>query len=148
MFQECFVDGQPESINKITEGDVECRGGVTCTTTNVKQGDVKEVGLPGVGGGDECRVRGVSFEGGDCGKDGWLAKEIFVGGKLNNKWCFAFSNRPPNLLSVKFDEEVLVRVDRRRVLNACWRKIRVKRAQSNRGKGWSSFLVAHRWRWR
>jgi hypothetical protein len=111
VFQKCFSDGWPESINKITEGNVECRGGITCTATDVKQGDVKEVSLPGVSGGDECRVQGVSFEGGDCGEDGWLAEEVFVGGEFDNRWRFTFSNRPPNLLSVKFDEEVLVWVD-------------------------------------
>ena len=74
---------------------------------------------------------GVSFEGGDCGKDGQLAEEVFVGGEFNNRWCFAFSNRSSNLLSVKFNKEVLVWVNRRRVLNARWRKIRVKRVRSN-----------------
>ena len=123
MFQEGFTNGWPKSINKITEGDVECQGGVTCTATDVKRGNVKEIGLPGVSGGDECRVRGVSFEGGNCGKDGRLVEEVFVGGEFDNRWCFAFSNRPPNLLFVKFNKEVLVRVDRRWVLNACWRKI-------------------------
>jgi hypothetical protein len=131
VFQECFADGRPESINKITKGNVECRGGVTCMATDVERGNVKEGGLPGVSGGDECRVRGVSFERGDCGKDGRLAEEVFVGGEFDNRWCFAFSNRPPNLLSIKFDKEVLVRMDRRRVLNARWRKIWIKRAQSN-----------------
>jgi hypothetical protein len=76
-------------------------------------------------------VRGVSFEGGNCGKDGWLAEEVFVGGEFDNRWCFAFSNRPLNLLFVKFNEEVLVWVDRWRVLNARWRKIQVKRVRSN-----------------
>jgi hypothetical protein len=131
VFQEGFTDGQPESINKITEGDVECWGGITCIATDMKRGNVKEVGLPGVGGGDKCQVWGVSFEGGNCGKDGWLAEEVFVGGEFDNKWCFAFSNRSPNLLSIKFNKEVLVWVDRRWVLNARWRKIRVKRVRSN-----------------
>jgi hypothetical protein len=91
---------------------------------------------------------GVPFEGGDGGKDRGLAEEVLVCREFDNRWAFAFSNRAPNLLSVKLDEEVLVRVDRRRVLNTRRRKIWVKRVRSNRGKGRSFFLVAHRWRWR
>jgi hypothetical protein len=92
-------------------------------------------------------VWGVPFEGGDHGEDQWLTEEVFIRGELDNRWAFAFSNRAPNLLSVKLDEEVLMWVDRQQVLNAWRRKIWVKRAWSNRGKGWSFFLVAHRWRW-
>ena len=74
---------------------------------------------------------GVPFEGGDSGEDRGLAEEVLVRGELDNRWAFTFSNRAPNLLSVKLDEEVLVRVDRRRVLNARRRKIWIKRAWSN-----------------
>ena len=91
---------------------------------------------------------GVPFEGGDSGEDRWLAEEVLVRGELDNRWAFTFRNRTPNLLSVKFDKEILVRVCRRRVLYARWRKVWVKRSRSNRGKGRSFFLVAHRQRWR
>jgi hypothetical protein len=73
--------------------------------------------LSSVGGGDEGQVWGVPFEGGNCGEDRWLAEEVLIYGELDNRWAFAFSNRVPNLLSVKFDEEVLVQVDQQRVLN-------------------------------
>jgi hypothetical protein len=91
---------------------------------------------------------GVPFEGGDGGEDRGLAKEVLIRGEFDNRWAFAFSNRAPNLLSIKLDEEVLVQVDRRQVLNARRRKVWVKRAWSNRGKGRSFFLVAHRRSWR
>ena len=91
---------------------------------------------------------GVPFEGGDSEEDQRLAEEILVRGKLDNRWAFTFSNRAPNLLSVKLDEEVLVWVNWRRVLNTWRRKVWVKRAWSNRGKGRSFFLVAHRRSWR
>jgi hypothetical protein len=63
-------------------------------------------------------VWGVPFEGGDSGEDQGLAEKVLVHGEFDNRWAFAFSNRAPNLLSVKLDKEVLVRVDRRWVLNA------------------------------
>jgi hypothetical protein len=91
---------------------------------------------------------GVPFERGDSGEDRGLAEEVLVRREFDDRRAFTFSNRAPNLLSVKFDEEVLVRVDRRRVLNARRRKVWVKRSRSNRGKGRSFFLVAHRRRWR
>jgi hypothetical protein len=91
---------------------------------------------------------GVPFEGSNGGEDRGLAEEVLIRGEFDNRWAFAFSNRVPNLLSVKLDEEVLVRVDRWWVLNAQRRKIWVKRARSNRGKGRSFLLVAQRRRWR
>jgi hypothetical protein len=93
-------------------------------------------------------VWGVPFEGGDSGEDRGLTEKVLIHREFDNRWAFTFSNRAPNLLSVKLDEEVLVRVDRWWVLNARRRKVWVKRARSNRGKGWSFFLVAHRRRWR
>jgi hypothetical protein len=74
---------------------------------------------------------GVPFEGGNSGEDRRLAEEVLVRGKLDNRWAFTFSNRVPNLLSVKLDEEVLVRVNWRRVLNAQRRKVWVKRSRSD-----------------
>ena len=79
--------------------------------------------MPSVSGGDKGQVWGVFLEGGDCGEDRGLAEEVLIHGEVDNKWAFAFSNRPPNLLFVKFDEEVLVQVDRWQVLNAWQRKI-------------------------
>jgi hypothetical protein len=73
----------------------------------------------------------VPFEGSDSGEDRWLAEEVLIRGEFDNRWAFTFCNRAPNLLSIKLDEEVLVRVDRWRVLNARRRKVRVKRAWSN-----------------
>jgi hypothetical protein len=76
-------------------------------------------------------VWGVPFKRGDCGEDRWLAEEVLVYGELDNRWAFAFSNRVPNLLSIKSNEEELVWVDWQWVLNAWWRKIWVKRSWSN-----------------
>jgi hypothetical protein len=90
---------------------------------------------------------GVPFKRGDGGEDRWLTEEVLVHREFDNRWAFTFSNRAPNLLSIKLDEEVLVRVDWRWVLNARRRKIWVKRARSDQGKGRSFFLVAHRRRW-
>ena len=63
-------------------------------------------------------MQGVSFEVGNCGEDGGLAKEVFIHGELDNRWCFAFSNRPSNLLSIKLNKEILVQVDWQWVLYA------------------------------
>jgi hypothetical protein len=67
--------------------------------------------------------KGSSAHNSDCGEDQGLAKKVLVHGEFNDRWAFTFSNRVPNLLSVNFDEEVLVRVDWRWVLNAWWRKV-------------------------
>jgi hypothetical protein len=55
-----------------------------------------------------------------------------------------FRNRSPNLLSVKFKEEVLVRVDRRQALYARWRKIRIERCLNNLFKGGANVLLVRR----
>ena len=80
MFQKYFTDRWSESINKITKGNVKHQGGVACTATDVKQGNVKKVGLPGVSGGDEGRVQGVSLKGATVGKiEGWLRRYLYMG---------------------------------------------------------------------
>jgi hypothetical protein len=60
-----------------------------------------------------------------------LAEEVLVCGELDNRWAFTFCNRTPNLLSVKFDEEILVWMDWQWVLNTQQRKVRIKRSRSD-----------------
>jgi hypothetical protein len=55
-----------------------------------------------------------------------------------------FRNRSPNLLSVKFEEEVLMQVDRRRILYARWRKVRIERCLNNLFKGGANILLVRR----
>jgi hypothetical protein len=107
----------------------------------IKGWDVEDSSLELVSGRDDSGMGGVSLERRDRRKDCRVFKKGSVGGETQERCDLAFTNRSPNLLSVKFEEIVLVRVDRRRVLYARWRKIWIERCLSKFHKGGANVLL-------
>ena len=118
MPEEGVLERGAESINGVTKGGAGRRKCVACTTANVNRRDVKKICLPTVVGGDEGGVRRVSLKRGDGGEDSGGGEELLEGREVQKGNNLSFRDGAPHLLVVEIDDEVLVRVDGRRVRNA------------------------------
>ena len=106
--------------------------------------DIKNQSLPVISWRGEGGVGCISLEGGDGREECRLFEESSVAREVQESRDLTFRNRSPNLLSVKFKEEVLMRVDRRRVLYTRWRKVRIERCLNSLFKGGANILLVRR----
>ena len=69
-------EGGTEAVDGVTKGNVGSGREVTGTGAKVEDGDVKNLGLPGVGGCNGSVVRDSPFEWGNGGEDRGVLNEV------------------------------------------------------------------------
>jgi hypothetical protein len=144
VFEKGLADRRAESVDDKPQRGIDGRWREAGSGADVEGGDVKYRSLRVVGWRGEGGMGCVSLEGGDGWEERGLFEESSVARKIQESRDLTFRNRSPNLLSVKFKEEVLMWVDRRRVLYTRWRKVRIERCLNNFFKGGANVLLVRR----
>jgi hypothetical protein len=144
VLEECLADRGAEGVDDISQRGVDGRWCEAGMGADMEGQDIKNQSLPVISWRGEGGVGCISLEGGDGREERGLFEESSVAGEVQKSRDLTFRNRSPNLLSVKFKEEVLVRVDRQRVLYTRWRKVRIERCLNNVFKGRANVLLVRR----